>query len=100
MPMAGTCPVSLRRTVLGTCQEGLECGFRHDQVCPRNGKASRRSFDMPGNEATGSPPDGVGACQRNVVRRRCGEVARSAGLEPTASASAGLRSIQLSYERG
>ena len=26
-------------------------------------------------------------------------MARSAGLEPTASASAGLRSIQLSYER-
>lgn len=28
-----------------------------------------------------------------------GEVARSAGLEPTTLASAGLRSIQLSYER-
>ena len=28
-----------------------------------------------------------------------GEVARLAGLEPTASASAGLRSIQLSYKR-
>ena len=28
-----------------------------------------------------------------------GKVARLAGLEPTASASAGLRSIQLSYKR-
>ena len=34
-----------------------------------------------------------------VLRRIVEGVARLAGLEPTASASAGLRSIQLSYKR-
>ena len=34
----------------------------------------------------------------DMGRVRC-EVVRLAGLEPTASASAGLRSIQLSYKR-
>jgi hypothetical protein len=59
------------------------------------------------NRAEGRLPARTVVQERDSGRRARGSapaattvaVARSAGLEPTASASAGLRSIQLSYER-